>query len=477
MIVSWNQLQDYVRLDAPVADVEHRLMMAGLNHESTEEVDGDFAIDLEVTSNRPDCLGCLGVAREAAVLFDRELTPPPTDFVENGPPIGELTSVEVRPEAVGWCLQYRARVLENIKIGPSPDWMQRRLRTVGLRPINNVVDVTNYVLLECGQPLHAFDLDKLIEQRIVVRNATPDEKFAALDDKTYTLAPTMGVIADACRAAALAGVMGGSETAVGSSTTRILLEIAEFAPLSIRRASRALDLSSDSSYRFERKIDPEGLAWAGDRACHLLQKLAGATVARGVLHVGAPPDRRPPVVLRFARLEKILGVPIGADEAVRTLQRLGLELVERSTESAAFRAPSFRRDLTREIDLVEEVGRIHGYDDVPENRRIPVTVAAEPKTDRVVGRLRDTLVGLGCLETVTFSFDLESVATAVRPWTTAVPLQHRHNDFRAHSVLRQSLLPSLAAAYGRNEAHGNLDVALFELANVYLPRPGAALPD
>lgn len=477
MIVSWNWLKEYVRLDMSIDTLVDRLMMSGLNHESTEEVAGDLAIDLEVTSNRPDCLGHIGIAREIAVLFDRELQWPSTEFEESQTAIEELTSVVVEPDAASWCPQYRARVIENIQVGPSPEWMQRRLRSLGQQPVNNVVDITNYVLFECGQPLHAFDYDKLMAQRIVVRNARQEERFVAINNKTYTLQPSMGVIADAERAVAIAGVMGGADTEVSESTTRVLLETAEFAPLVVRHGSRLLDLSSASSYRFERKIDPAGVVWASDRACHLLCKLAGGRVAKGAIHVGTNRYTRDPIRLRWQRVPKILGIDISKEEICRILDKLGLAIVTQDDEAVTVLPPTFRRDLTREIDLVEEVGRIHGYDAVPEDRVVPLAVAARSKQDRVQEVIRQSLCASGYHEAVTFSFTEDKVATGVRAWTDQPSLQVSHSSRKQENCLRQSLIPSLLRVLANNRAHGNVDVQLFEIAQLYIPKPGQQLPE
>lgn len=232
MIVSWNWLNDYVALDVEPAEVEQRLMMAGLNHESTESVDDDLAIDLEITSNRPDCLGHIGVAREASVLFGTPLTIPDPTPQETTTTVADL--VKVRVDCPELCYRYTARVIRGVKVGPSPAWLVNRLKTIGIASINNVVDVSNYVLMECGQPLHAFDLAKLGGPEIIVREANNGEEFLAIDHKTYTLEPGMCVIADSSRAVALGGVMGGAESEVSDATVDLLIESAEFAPVSIR---------------------------------------------------------------------------------------------------------------------------------------------------------------------------------------------------------------------------------------------------
>ena len=265
MIVSWNWLKEYVQLDMPAEELERRLMMAGLNHESTSDVAGDLAIDLEVTSNRADCLGHLGIAREVAVLWERELKIPAAKPVEKGPAVDSL--VKVRIDAPQLCSRYTARLVRGAKVAPSPAWMTRRLATIGIGAINNVVDITNYVLMECGQPLHAFDFKKIAGGQIIVREPLAGEKLEAIDHKTYELSPGMCVIADARQAVAIGGIMGGAATEVSAQTTDVLIEAAQFDPMAIRQAARKLSLHSDSSYRFERGVDPERVDWASRRAC------------------------------------------------------------------------------------------------------------------------------------------------------------------------------------------------------------------
>lgn len=476
MIVSWDWLKQYVTLDMSDAELAHRLMMAGLNHESTSEVEGDLAIDLEVTSNRPDCLGHLGIAREVAVLFGKELKIPPTTLMESSARTVDKAQVVVEQDAVIWCPQYRARFIEGVKIGSSPSWLKRRLATLGLPSINNVVDITNYVLMECGQPLHAFDFDQLAGGKIVVRNARAGEKFLAINNHTYELQAGMGVIADAEKPVALAGIMGGKESEVSSSTKTILLESAEFVPLFIRRTSRALDLSSDSSYRFERKIDPAGIAWASDRACHLIAELAGGQVANGAIQVGEPAVSKTPIELRFERVGRILGIEISQDRIASILRSLGVEVVQGTGEKLRAVPPTFRRDLTREIDLIEEVARIHGYEQVPQERPIPMAVSATSREKRVMEKIRSVVLGSGFLEAMTFSFtDALSVAR-VRPWTSDEPITLVHSSRKQENKLRQSLIPSLLDALRLNEARGNEGVKLFECAPVYLPSARHLLP-
>ena len=472
MIVSWNWLKEYVRLDMPVETLTERLMMAGLNLEEVTDVQGDLAIDLEVTSNRPDCLGHLGIARETAALFHREWQLPKAQPAESGPAATQF--VQVINEVPELCPQYFARVVRGVKVGPSPDWLVRRLQTLGIRPVNNVVDITNYVLMECGQPLHAFDCDQLQGEKIVIRCATAGEKMVAIDQREYELRPGMCVIADASRPVAIAGVMGGQSTEIGPQTRNVLIEVAEFAPLSVRNTSRLLNLRSDSSYRFERGVDRHNLDWASRRCAELILEICGGELCVGSVFAGDRPTiHREPVVLRYSQLRRILGIDVPREEVLRILVTLGLEQTAADDERCQFLAPSWRRDLTREIDLVEEVARIHGYEEIPEGALVPIEVSSLPLGDQVTDRAATVLTAAGFFEAVTLTFVSQDLANLFNPWTTAPPLSVDHSSRRQENLLRQSLVPSLLQARRHNERHGTFNAQLFEVAKIYL----AAEPD
>jgi phenylalanyl-tRNA synthetase beta chain len=474
MIVSWNWLKQYVLLDMPVAELERRLMMAGLNHEGTEEVDGDMAIDLEVTSNRPDCLGHLGVAREVAVLWDRPLAIPAARPEATGQAVDSL--VRVRIDCPELCFRYTARVVRGVKVRPSPKWMARRLEAIGITPINNVVDVSNYVLMECGQPLHTFDFAKLEGAEIIVRQPKPDEVIEAIDHKTYRLEPGMCVIADEQYPVAIGGVMGGAQTEISHRTADILVEAAEFDPVSIRNTARTLNLHSDSSYRFERRVDPEGIDWASRRCCELILELGGGKLCRGVVDVGLPPPERKPVTLRLSQIRRVLGIDVPADAVRKILIALGN--VETGADDGRVEVvpPSWRRDLTREIDLIEEVGRIHGYDAIPEDVGVPMVASTRRAEDRVASKIRGVLTSLGYDEAMTVSLVDAATAATLSPWSDAEPLQTLSPMLRGADRLRLSLVPSLLAARRTNQSLANPEIELFEIARVYLPR-GKKLPD
>lgn len=534
MIISYEWLRQYVPLAGlSVDEFALRMMMAGFNHESTTAVGDDYAVDLEITSNRPDCLGHLGLAREAAVIFGSPLTLPAAAPTETGPAVDTLAALQV--DAPQRCPRYIARVIRGVKVGPSPAWLVKRLATIGQPTVNNVVDITNYVLIESGQPLHAFDLAKLRGKKIIVREATAGEKFAAINHKEYTLEPGMTVIADAERPVAIAGIMGGVDSEVSTSTVDLLIESADFDPLSIRNAARKLALRSDSSYRFERGVDPEGVEWASRRCCELILEICGGELATGTLDVGPKPAARDAITLRLAQLKRIIGIDIPVGEVLRILTSLGLrpqfgaaglditlvkdgsntvavdhttklneaemrqlndafekrdleairklaearkEAVEiltttdASTPSVTVIPPSWRRDLSREIDLIEEAARIYGYDKIPEDVGVPMAPSARTDEDRVLNKIRHVLTACGFDEALTISVVDDALSTSFSPWTDSAPLALQMPILERADKLRRSLVPSLLKARRDNEAVGNRTIELFETAKVYLPRPG-----
>ncbi|HEY4307884.1 MAG TPA: phenylalanine--tRNA ligase subunit beta [Pirellulales bacterium] len=474
MIVSWNWLKEYVQLDMPDTELARRLMLAGLNHEETKAVGGDLAIDLEITSNRPDCLGHIGIAREAAVLFEQKLKLPPVDLPETGPQVGTLARVRI--DCPQLCPRYTARVIQGVKVAPSPAWLTGRLATLGIAAINNIVDITNYVLMECGQPLHAFDLAGITSREIIVREGRAEEQLLAIDHRNYAVGPGVCVIADTRRAIGIGGVMGGADTEVTNQTRDVLIEAAAFDPMSIRTTARRLNLHSDSSFRFERGLDPEGVDWASRRACRLILELAGGTLASGVIDVGTKPPARPPVVLRLSQLKRVLGIDIPPARVRQILTDLGNKELKADAAQIEVVPPSWRADLTREIDLVEEVARIHGYDEIPEDVSVPMAASARRREDQVHDQLRQVLVAAGFDEALTLSVVEEDLSAAFSPWTDAAPLVTQMPILRRASFLRRSLVPSLLAARHTNETLSNPTIELFEMAHVYLSR-ATGLPD
>ena len=458
------------QMPATAAELAERLALSGLNHESTTVVDADTAIELEVTSNRPDCLGHLGVAREAAVLFDRPLAVPDPWPLEGAAAAADRVAVVIESPEI--CPFYSARVIRGVRVGPSPAWLVARLRTVGVASVTNVVDVTNYVMLECGQPLHAFDLAKLRGGRIVVRRAGAAEPFTALNHKTYLLDERMCVIADAERPLALAGVMGGAESEISAATTDVLLESAQFAPLPVRAAARSLALASGSSYRFERGPDPAMVDWASRRAAVLILELAGGVLDRDAVTAGQLASSPAEIGLAPQRVPEVLGIDVPLARQRRILVGLGFQPL--GDHGHRWRAPTWRRDCTRDIDLVEEIARIEGYEQVPEDVGIAARPVALSDREQAVRQAGAVLVGRGFCEAMTRSVVDESLAGLASPWGDAPPLVIAPPLVRGADRLRRSLLPSLLEARGGNVAVGVDDADLFEIARGYLDRPANA---
>jgi len=484
MIVSWDWLTEYVDLKMDHDDLVDRLTMSGLNHEGTEPVGSDQAIDLEVTSNRPDCLGHVGVAREISVLYDVPLKVDDPQPRVGGKSVSDLCQVEIKSDN---CFRYTARLIQGVKIGPSPDWLKNRLATIGVESINNVVDATNYVMFEIGQPLHAFDFAKISGGKIVVRNATQDESFVAIDHKTYKLDSDMCVIADAENAVAIGGVMGGADSEVTDSTTDVLIEAAYFDQLSVRKTARRLTLQSPSSFRFERNIDSQMLDWASRRCCEIILEIAGGTLVDGFIDVGDPPEKPPTLTLRYAQLERLLGIKIPVNTANKILADLGLGIQTINDDSVVVVAPTWRKDLTREVDLIEEVGRIYGFDKVPDDAPVPMSASYRPKSDRALNRVRNVLLAAGFDEAMTPSLVPEPWSEVFSPWTDHPPLKSSQpmlgvlekasQNIGSVDLLRRSLVPSLLEARRINEFRSNDDIELFETAKVYLPVTGQPIPN
>ena len=466
-------------LDAPVtpAAAEEALINAGLPLESNEAVDvaGQTlqVLDVEVTSNRSDCLCHVGLARELAALLGRKFRmPDPQVTAPGNQDAAQLTAVEIQPGC--GCSYYSARIIQNVKVGPSPDWMVRRLEAIGLRSINNIVDVTNYVMFELGQPLHAFDFDTLQQKRIVVRRARAGEKIVSLDGKLNELDDTMLVIADATHPVAVAGVMGGKETEVTARTRNVLLEAARFDAVTIRNQARKLALMSDSSYRFERGIDPTAAERASRRAAQLIAELGGGTVVPGMVAAGTadrPPIR---VTLRLKRIKEVLGIDVPEDRAMVNLAALEFAPAKKGTGDSAVlecTVPNHRLDVEREIDLIEEVARVHGYKHLPVLDRVTHGVQPEPPEEKASRVIAQTMTAAGFFETINITFIHQDEAAAFAPpasssraATQVIPLAHQ--GWKGE-VLRPSLLPSLLHVRRTNQNAGIVDARLFEHAEVF----------
>ncbi|ROR01549.1 phenylalanine--tRNA ligase subunit beta [Desulfosoma caldarium] len=438
----------------------------------------DVRLDVSITPNRGDCLSMVGIAREVAAICGTSVRYPIIDVKETGPRIETLASVTLE-DPMG-CPRYAARLIEGVTVGASPSWMRRRLEFAGIRSINNIVDVTNYVLLELGQPLHAFDYDRLREGRIVVRRAVAGEKFITLDGVERTLFDDTLLICDGQGPVAIAGIMGGLESGITESTTRVLIESAYFQPECIRRSSRKLGLRTESSYRFERGVDPEGVLRAADRAAQLMLELAGGSIAQGRLDAYPVPVPRPRIRLRVSKVNRFLGMNLSAQQMADVLRSLEMDVTPVDAETLQVLPPSFRPDVTREVDLAEEVARLTGYDKVPvTHAQVPLYSDPVDPHAQTRGELKRLLEAAGYYEVLTFSFTSEKALRSLRlaeDDARLQPVRLLNPLSEEQAVMRTTLLPGLLQATRLNLDRGNLDVRLFELSKVFLPQQGELLP-
>jgi phenylalanyl-tRNA synthetase beta chain len=480
--VAW--LNECVPNNLSARELAYTLTDVGLEVEAVEQAADTAVLDITVTPNRGDCLSVLGVARELAMALQVEVRQTLPTIVESGPPALSLATILLDDPDL--CPRYSARIVRNVEVAPSPSWAQRRLELCGLRPINNIVDATNLVLLELGQPLHAFDYQLLrcppgeSVPEIIVRRAQPGERLVTIDGVERTLAPETLLIADPSGPIALAGIMGGATTEIHSGTTEVLLESAHFDPLTVRRGARALDISTEASFRFERTVDPGGTVRALDRACELIAEFCSPSVeiASGVLDSYPRPVAEAEITLRPSRANALLGLALSPSEMAALLRWLDLTVDE--GEVLSVRVPTFRQDLKREIDLIEEVARAYGYDKIPETL---------PAATRGVGglcpelalerKIRSLLRGMGLSEAVTSSLespdDLPRVGLPEdHPLRQALLVGNPKSEDR--SQLRTTSLTSLLTVIAHNRRHGVDDVAVFDLGRVYLAREPNTLP-
>ncbi len=425
------------------------------------EVFGDVVYEIDITPNRGDCLSHIGVSREiAAITGNRirfpESTPEETD---------ELTSdtVEVEIEDPDLCPRYAARVVKNVKVEPSPLWLQEALKKIGVRPINNVVDVASYVMFESGHPLHAFDYDQVSGKKIVVRTAEKGEKFTTLDSKERELPEDALLICDAKRPVAIAGVMGGENSEITDSSTNVLIESAWFDPSSIRKTARGLGLATDASYRFERGADIGIVEYAINRAARFIAKIAGGEVLKGIIDAYPVPKEERKVPLRFHRTASILGLEIEHERQIGILEALGCKVVKREQDGATFLVPTWRTDITQEIDLIEEIARVNGYGAIPDDTRamIGIFVGVDP-VQELIGRTRQFFVANGFTEVVApYQTDPESA----QQYGEAVELRNALGEDT--SFMRTNLLPGLGKIISLNERHSRRNLRLFEIGKAF----------
>jgi len=466
MKISLNWLSEYIRINHSAEEIAEILSDLGFPCEGIEYLDADVVLNVEVTSNRGDCLSHIGIARELAAATGEELKVPVVELAESEKQVAEFAVVEiVEPDLCG---RYTAQVIEGVKVGPSPDWLKKRIEAFGLRSVNNVVDATNYAMAETGQPPHAFDYDKISQGRIIVRKAVAGECIVSIDGSKCELDTNMLIIADAEKPVAIAGVMGGLATEVSDTTTRILLEDAYFDPVSVRTTSRRLSLPSEASFRFERIVDIEKVDWASRRTAQLIIQVAGGKAAKGVVDIFPRRPKQKQVKLRLSRLSELLGIEIPPEEAVKILSGLNFE-PQFKNDLIVCSVPSWRSDVDREADLIEEVARFYGYDKIPTETKIEIEVVPVDKRQKLTESMGTYLNSCGFYETINVSFVSNSVAELFTNTDVKQHLAVKDITRKSDNLLRQSLIGSLLGVLKTNVNAGNLPCRIFEIANTYVP--------
>ncbi len=470
--------------DYPGAEVDGILILQedyplGMDIKEALDLGGDV-IDFEITSNRPDCLSIVGMAREFAVTTGKTLTMPEITVKKGEGNIADDLQIEVKDTEL--CPRYIARVVKDIKIEPSPQWMRRRLAAAGVRPINNIVDITNYVMLELGQPMHAFDLDKVAGRKIIVRRANPGESLVTLDDKNRNLTPDMLVIADSEKPIAMAGVMGGANTEITDATNQIVFESALFNGASVRMTSKALGLRSESSSRFEKGLDINMALTAVDRAVQLVQELGAGTIVEGHIDVLNASTEKRQLKVDINKINNLLGLNLEYSEITGILNDLGLESSVEG-ELLTVLVPTFRNDIEGAADLAEEVARIYGYDRIPmtlmESSASKGTITEE---QRLLAQIKQALVGMGMYEVITYSFNSPRVYESIgwkeedkKPDVVTI-LNPLGED---QSIMRTTLFPQILQVMSHNYNHRLESCSIFEINPIFLPKslPLTDLPD
>jgi phenylalanyl-tRNA synthetase beta chain len=479
MLISYNWLRELTATTLTPLELRERLTMVGLAIDAVEESDGDSVLDVEVPSNRPDCLSHVGIAREVCVIDKSRVQSPKSKVPDTEGRAADFAAVEINDPDL--CPRYAARIVRGVTIAPSPAWLTKRLGEIGQRPINNVADITNYVLHELGQPLHAFDLAKLTEQRIVVRRARAGEKLQTLDDVERTLDPEMLVIADAARPVALAGIMGGLDSEISATTTDVLIESAYFNPDSVRRTARKLGMDTEASRRFERGADCENVIKAQARCIELICEFAGGVATADTIDVYPNPLTPRSVTFRPSRVESHTSLRVELTEMLRILAALGFVQNEPATDGTlSFVVPSWRVDVGIEEDLVEEIARHVGYDQIA-SELPPSNMAGEYQPSEMKRRdLRRAFRSLGFDEAINFSFIdaahdeqfelLPGLSSQVSDSANSrVTLENPIIEDRTR--MRPTLLPGLLESVRHNLNHGIRDVRLFEIGRVFASSP------
>ena len=460
-----------------VMELDDQLAVGQKLNEALELVDPVLEIDL--TPNRPDCTSIIGIAREVAGIQNIGLAYPEHDIVDSGNDIRNLTSVTI--EAPELCPRYAARLVTDIDIQDSPAWLQDRLLSVGLRPINNIVDITNFVMMETGQPLHAFDFDQLAENRIVVRTARSGETFITLDQKERQLDAEMLMICDGERSVAVGGVMGGLNSEIEPTTRRVLIESAYFNPVSVRKTAKTLGLATDASYRFERGVDPKGTVSALNRCARLMVEIAGGKLVGGLIDEHPRPVPTKSIDLSIEKTNRLLGTDFGAKEIRSLLESIEFTVKKPTARMLTVVPPSFRVDITRPEDLMEEVARLSGYDHIPlTHPTMPAEGKPVPRVLQVRDQIKQLMTGFGFSEAITYSFISANACDVLNlktddPRRDTVALLNPLSEDQA--VMRSSMIPGLLAVVRHNLAHQVKNLKLFEIGKIYLAQGVETLPE
>jgi phenylalanyl-tRNA synthetase beta chain len=477
MLISHDWLHELTDTKLTPTELREKLTRVGLAIDAVETHGDDSVLDVEVPSNRPDCLSHVGIAREVTVIENGKLRFPDSIPVTTDGSVAALTSVEIKDQDL--CPRYAARLIRGVKIGPSPDWLVKRLETLGQRPINNVADITNYVLHEVGQPLHAFDFNKLSGPRIVVRRATAGEKLQTLDGIERELTTEMLVIADAEKPVALAGIMGGEDSEISNATTDVLIESAYFSPDSVRRTARALGMDTEASRRFERGADCEGVLKAQQRCVELICELAGGVATEDAIDIYPTPVAERVVIFHPARVEALTSLRVELVEMKRILAGLGFELLSENESELNYRVPSWRIDVEQEEDLVEEVARHFGYEHIGSELPPSNSAGEYQPTEKKLRALRTALNGLGFDEAINFSFVSPQTEFELIPafGDGVTQPELRNPIIEDASTMRSTLLPGLLGVIRHNLNHGTRDIRLFEIGRVFGVFQAGELPE
>lgn len=464
MRISYHWLKEYMDVKLPPGELKELFTMSGLSVESVEALNGDHIFEIEITSNRPDWLSVIGVAREVAALTGKKVKIPRLPIYKTVSSGKDKLSIRIEDKKI--CPKYTGRVIRGVNVTDSPAWLKARLEAMAVRSINNIVDITNFCLFETGEPMHAFDLDKIEGNVVFVRSARKGEKLRTIDGIERSLDESMIVIADSKRPIALAGVMGGLDTEVTVSTKNILLEAASFDPILIRRASRKFALSTESSYRFERKVAIETIAYASDRATSLIAELAGGKPG-DFIDIGDKPKPKKLIKLRLSYLAKILGVAVPNAKVKSIVTALGMKIKNSSADILLVEVPDFRNDLNSEIDCIEEVARVYGYDKVPETIPGIVDQPTRIEESRVIEkRIRTALTTSGAFEIISYSLVSKKMLSAAQCGSEDI-VDIRNPLSGEQEVMRSSLLPGMLNAVLWNINRKNKSLKLFELGNIY----------